>query len=47
MKYFKIITGLFIMVLFSCQHTDEKLITEYYDGLNQSDFNKVNEGDWE
>jgi hypothetical protein len=44
------------MVLFSCQNTDEKLITEYYAGLNQSDFNKVKkvladtftviEGDW-
>jgi hypothetical protein len=56
MRYFKILSGLFILVLFSCQKTDEKLITEYYDGLNQSDFKKVKnvladtftviEGDW-
>lgn len=56
MKYWKIITGFFIVTLFSCHRIDEKLVTEYYKGLNQSDFNKVKnvladtftviEGDW-
>lgn len=56
MRCIKILTGLLILILFSCQKNDEKLISEFYDGLNNSDFSKVQrviadtlivaEGDW-
>jgi hypothetical protein len=56
MRCIKILTGLVILILFSCQKNDEKLISEFYDGLNNSDFSKIQrviadtlivaDGDW-
>lgn len=56
MRYFKVVAGLFILILFSCQSNEEKLISEFYNGLNNADFDKIQsviadtlivaDGDW-
>jgi hypothetical protein len=56
MRYFKILIGLSILILFSCQSKEEKLISKFYNGLNNSDFRKIQsviadtlivaDGDW-